>query len=548
MNDGHDKDLLLAFLGKRDDLAFAALVRRHADLVFGTALRLLGDRQAAEEISQNVFITLARKAHWLTGEGGLAGWLYRTTVLEARFRQRTDARRHQRERTAIELGTTMQSEESLLKSLVPLLDDALMQLSEKDRHAVLCRFFEGKSFRELSLVLGTGEDAAQKRVSKSLDQLARFFRRQGYAGASAGLVARTLQAAGTAAPTELVASLAATAAAARAISSLTTAALFIGKFMSLTKVQTVGLCILLGAAPVGYEWGAAVQAASQQTLLEQRLTQSQRDLETAQRQRAHWRRRLQAGEDSIEAARREMVRLQDVIAIARSGGDSGLYLWSEDSDYVRLPKSLASKIVLSSSHEMQGSFPPQREQESPVLANGSISDALTAALSVTEPEQQALSQAFADLSKNFHRADAARTYATNMIPKEFQIGNWPSQTVVTQAGTSEDVEQMRESFRAQLVTILGEERTAILWKQAEAVFRESFNDFGAIEQVQTVAFEQGRQLGLWNLIRHPGDSSPLSWGSSSGPVNMESVPDKLRPFVADWRAQHPDLPNPEPQP
>jgi DNA-directed RNA polymerase specialized sigma24 family protein len=109
MSDLNDNDLLFAFLRQGNERAFTTLVERHAGLVFGSALRPLGDRGAAEEVTQSVFTTLARKAQWLTGQGGLAGWLYRSTVLEVRFRQRTEVRRRAREQTAIELGTTMET-------------------------------------------------------------------------------------------------------------------------------------------------------------------------------------------------------------------------------------------------------------------------------------------------------------------------------------------------------------------------------------------------------------------------------------------------------
>jgi DNA-directed RNA polymerase specialized sigma24 family protein len=79
-----DQELLRDFAGRGCESAFQELVRRHADLVFATALRRVGDAAAAEEVTQDVFIVLARKAAWLRADASLAGWAYRATLLQAK--------------------------------------------------------------------------------------------------------------------------------------------------------------------------------------------------------------------------------------------------------------------------------------------------------------------------------------------------------------------------------------------------------------------------------------------------------------------------------
>src|ERR1043166_6532788 len=101
--------------------------------------------EAAQEVAQNVFIALARKAVWLRGEQILSGWLHKTTLLEARQWWRGEFRRQRREQTAAELGTTMNNDDSLLKSLTGVLDEGLMQLRQTERQALLIRFFEERS-------------------------------------------------------------------------------------------------------------------------------------------------------------------------------------------------------------------------------------------------------------------------------------------------------------------------------------------------------------------------------------------------------------------
>ena len=197
-----DKQLLREFIEHRSETAFEALVQRHVNLVFATALRQVGQAEPAQEVTQNVFIALARKAIWLTGEAALSGWLHKTTLLEARHWWRGEFRRQRREQTAAELHTTMKDDDSLLKCMAAELDEALMQLRESERQALLLRFFQEHTHREIGSALGVGEDAARKRIDKGLEQLTEFFRRRGYA-VPAATAAAALQNAALAAPAGL---------------------------------------------------------------------------------------------------------------------------------------------------------------------------------------------------------------------------------------------------------------------------------------------------------------------------------------------------------
>src|SRR5215475_9348349 len=171
-----DYELLRSFTRHGDQPAFASLLRRHLDLVYATALRKAEDEGAAQEISQNVFAALARKAWRFGPDDSLPAWLYKSTLLEAREWLRGELRRRRREQTAAALGTTMKTpdEQTALRALLPLLDEALLSLREKDRTALLLRFYERRSLREVGGSLGVKEDAAQKRVAAALDRLASF--------------------------------------------------------------------------------------------------------------------------------------------------------------------------------------------------------------------------------------------------------------------------------------------------------------------------------------------------------------------------------------
>ena len=91
-----DNGLLQEFAANRSETAFAAVVRQHMNLVFATAYRQLGNPSLAEEVSQSVFVSLARKAGALGRHPTIAGWLHKATLLECRRVLRTELRRHRR--------------------------------------------------------------------------------------------------------------------------------------------------------------------------------------------------------------------------------------------------------------------------------------------------------------------------------------------------------------------------------------------------------------------------------------------------------------------
>src|SRR5262245_16070324 len=136
-----DAECLRRFVSKADERAFAELVERHVRLVHGAALRILANSDTAEEVTQSVFILLARHAWRLTGHPALAGWLYRTAVLQSRDYQRAQTRRRQRELHAVAIGSTMNQAEpsSSHAELEPELDEAMLELRARDREILVLR-------------------------------------------------------------------------------------------------------------------------------------------------------------------------------------------------------------------------------------------------------------------------------------------------------------------------------------------------------------------------------------------------------------------------
>jgi RNA polymerase sigma factor (sigma-70 family) len=236
-----DRSLIAEFNARRSEDAFAALVRQHVNLVFATALRQVGDAGAVEEITQNVFVALAQAAGKLGSHPTIAGWLHQTALNKSREWLRSELRRRKRERVAVNLELAGAEGDSVWSPLVPLLDEALLELREPDRQAVILHYLEGRTFQEVGSALGVGEDAARKRVNRCLDELTDFFRRRGFAVPALAAGVPLFALSSHAAPAGLTAS-ATTAglAAAHSTASISTLTLIKGalKIMAWTKAKT----------------------------------------------------------------------------------------------------------------------------------------------------------------------------------------------------------------------------------------------------------------------------------------------------------------------
>ncbi len=202
-----------------DQRAFAEVVRTHADLVYSTALRLLGEhRHLADDVTQTVFTDLAAKARTLPDDVGLAGWLHQHTCFVAKKALRTELRRLHREDTAHAMNSSDDATDALWLQVRPLLDDALGELPEADRQALVLRFLQGQPFKSVAETLSTSEDAARMRVGRALDRLRDVLAKRGVLTTSDALDGALTCFATVAAPAALIAAIAASTAAA-AVSS-----------------------------------------------------------------------------------------------------------------------------------------------------------------------------------------------------------------------------------------------------------------------------------------------------------------------------------------
>lgn len=184
-----DMTLLGEYARNKSEPAFAALVERHVNLVYSVALRLVRDGHMAEEITQAVFIILARKAALLGERVILTGWLCCTTRHVSGRALRDQARRRKREQEAFMQSPADETESADWVHISPLLDTAMDKLGQQDHDAIVLRFFDNKSLAEVGQAMGTSEAAAKMRVNRALDRLRKLFGKHGVALSAAAIAA-----------------------------------------------------------------------------------------------------------------------------------------------------------------------------------------------------------------------------------------------------------------------------------------------------------------------------------------------------------------------
>jgi uncharacterized protein (TIGR03435 family) len=252
MQELDDSALLREYVERDSEEAFAALVTRHVNKVYSVALRLTGNPHSAEEITQAVFVILARKSRQLGKRVILSGWLYQTARLTAVTFIRGGIRRARREQEACMQTALNENESNTWMQIAPLLDAAMAGLNEADRHAIVLRFFDGKSLREVGAALGANEEAAKKRVSRALEKLHRYFARRGVSSTTAIIAGAISANSVQAAPVTLAKAVTAIAVTKGATAGISTLTLIKGalKIMAWTKAKTAvvtGVVVLLAA-------------------------------------------------------------------------------------------------------------------------------------------------------------------------------------------------------------------------------------------------------------------------------------------------------------
>lgn len=212
-----DATLLQEFVRTGSQPAFRILTERYSGLVFSAAWRRTGQRSLAEEVAQNVFAVLARKASALVGpEVKLAAWLHRATVLEAARAWRRESNRQRIMHQYTQHAETMAADDAgtAWQMVLPELDAALDALPARDRELLMARFFEDRSYGDLARVTGRSEGALMQHQHRALEKLGINLRRRGVVFPASSLASGLAGTLSQAAPSGLAASLAVSAPAA----------------------------------------------------------------------------------------------------------------------------------------------------------------------------------------------------------------------------------------------------------------------------------------------------------------------------------------------
>jgi len=512
-----DRELVSTYAREGSEAAFRALVARHVNLVFAAAFRQVGDSGVAEEITQNVFVALARKAPRLAGHETLAGWLHRTAILEAKARIRAELRRQRREEVAAAMATLQHDGVSPAEELTPLLDEGLLHLREPDRLALVLRFLEERSLREVGSLLGVDEDAARKRVSRALERLANFFRARGFAvpsAAGSALLTHAVKAA-PAVPAGLAAS--ASSAGLASGGAAGGFSLVLLQLMALTKTQTAVVCALLAAIPLGWQWHARSETQQAHHTLAAQLAEQQSALADADaetdRLRAAWQR---AQADTADAAIR-LAALETQRAAAPPP-----YRWDDASPVARVPKAMLRQLPLRG------------------VANrrGELTEQIQAALQFTESESAGVQAALHRFLAAYHAAQA--TAIRPVEPEERDLsGRKPEEVRVFEVtGLKDTVAALRQDLFADLGAILDPDRLELFTRSLQDWMpvddqRGGFNSWMAV-------YDQDHRLSFYNNSGQAEGEAFLGWGMTAksgsifASIQIADIPGYLRPYLQDW--------------
>lgn len=247
-----DHELLCAYVDRQDERAFAEIVRRYQNTVHSACRRRLVDPELAQDAAQTTFLLLAQRSAQLRSHSSLGGWLYQTAMYQSanlmrRERNRDRAYERLQQDPSMDLQTPVM-QESTEEQLKLQIDDALLELDEDEREAVILRFFGNRSLRDIGAVLNTTEEAARKRVSRALERLAGLLKQRGATAVSAAALGAMLTRTSEAAPVELLPKITASVHGTSLLSQATASAAI------WAKIKLAATIMALGAIPLAWQW------------------------------------------------------------------------------------------------------------------------------------------------------------------------------------------------------------------------------------------------------------------------------------------------------
>jgi RNA polymerase sigma factor (sigma-70 family) len=304
-----DHQLLEEFRLSRSQEAFRRLMERHLPMVYSAACRMMPDSSLAQDITQNVFLTLSQKADSIRPPQVVGGWLYRTTRHIAMHTIRSEQRRREREEAAATLQTLQMDDHPnpILADLEPALDE----LDSADRDPLVLRFFENRSLREVGTELGISEDAARMRVNRAVERLREVFSRHGATVSSAALLTALGLTANAAVPAGLSAAI---TTAVFGATATTTIAMTTMNWISIKSICAIGTAAALtGAGTYFVQRGQVEQLRREQQSLSETNQALLAQLRSAQES-------ARSSEEQLNNSRQnatELLRLRNEVGLLR---------------------------------------------------------------------------------------------------------------------------------------------------------------------------------------------------------------------------------------
>lgn len=376
------------------------------------------------------------------------------------------------------------------RELVPLLDDALLSLREKDRTALLLRFQENKPLKEVGQSMGVGEDAAQKRVQNALERVAKFFRRHGHRTATGAIAATALQGTAQAAPAALLATTIQSTLVVAPATALSGLSLWLAHLTSLSKAKTALACLAVAAVPVINGW-------NENRVSEARLSEFRFQTATARQQAAdleaslaaldtegiRWETEL-AKEEAALAERRLIVEKAETLKtrlLAYLGSEEPS--WPDDLSFVKVPKRALTEIGFQ---VWDGT--------------GRLTDEARGVLSISKDEALRMEASVAGFREGVSRLMVlSATEATDS--KWFDtFSNPDAPRLVFNMGAPEPTRsELKDGFAREQATLLGSERQGLISRQSDFLYGGD-----VWSGVQTTFMEHGVVLGVGNSSRGLG--------------------------------------------
>lgn len=200
---GAEAELLRDYTATCKPELLAELVRRHSGMVYGTCLRILGDAQDAEDVAQECFLELARKADIVSS---VPGWLHRTAVHRSLDSIRKTATRRQHEQQAAARGEPEPARQPDWLAILPYVDEA-ERLPAKLRDPLLLFYLEDWTQEQIAENLGIDQSTVSRRVRKGVEKLRKRLKDHGIAVPATVLASLLTHNAAVGAPQTLAATL-----------------------------------------------------------------------------------------------------------------------------------------------------------------------------------------------------------------------------------------------------------------------------------------------------------------------------------------------------